>query len=99
MNKFSDFNIASSVLLGDKVKLEDVMNVDIEVHAFKIVASKHPKPGYEKCLHLQIKLNEKDCVLFTSSNVLINMIDKVPADGFPFKAKIVKSGKCLRFTD
>lgn len=99
MNKFSDFNIGSSVLMGDKIKIEDVINLDLEVHTFKIVPSKHSKPGYEKCLHLQIKLNEKDYVLFTSSNVLIDQINKVPDDGFPFRAKIVKSGKCLRFTD
>ena len=98
MNSFSDFKIDTNILMGDKIKMEDILNVNIEVHAFKIVPSKHPKEGVEKCLHIQIKSNEKDSVLFTSSNVLIDQIGKVPKDGFPFSAKVLKSGKCLRFT-
>ena len=98
MNSFSDFNINTNILVGDKIKMEDIINLTIEVHAFKIVPSKHPKEGFEKCLHIQIKTNGKDSILFTSSNVLINQISKVPKDGFPFSAKVVKTGKCLRFT-
>ena len=99
MHKFSDFNIVSNAMIGDKVKVEDIINLPIEVHSFKIVPSKHPKEGFEKCLHIQIKVSDKDCVLFTSSNVLIDQIQKVPKEGFPFQAKIIKSGKSLRFTN
>jgi len=53
MNSFSDFKIDTNILMGDKIKMEDILNVNIEVHAFKIV---------------------------------------------PFSAKVLKSGKCLRFT-
>src|SRR5690554_938963 len=97
MNSFSDFQIKTGILLGDKKKLEEVINLEIEVHDFKIVDSKHPKPGFEKCLHLQIKLSDKDYVLFTSSSVLIQQISKVPDNGMPFKTKIVKSGKSYQF--
>jgi hypothetical protein len=99
MNNFSDFKIDTNVLVGSKINIEEVINSAIEVHSFKIVPSKHSKPGFEKCLHLQIKKDEKDFVLFTSSNVLINQISKVPLDGLPFKAKIVRAGKSLTFTN
>jgi uroporphyrinogen-III synthase len=99
MNSFSDFNIDTNILVGDKVKIQDIINLNIEVHVFKIMPSKHPKDGFEQCLHLQIKLDDKDFVIFTSSNVLIEQIKKVPDDGLPFTAKIIKSGKCLRFTN
>lgn len=99
MNKFSDFNVTTTFLVGDKIKIEDVLNVVIELHAFKIVDSKHPKEGYEKCLHLQIKTDSRERVLFTSSIVLIEQIKQIPKDGFPFKARIVRSGKSYQFTD
>lgn len=99
MRKFSDFGINTGLFSGEKIKVEDVLNLELEVHKFQIKDSKHPKPGFEKCLHLQVKVNGKDRVLFTSSTVLISQINQVPADGFPFQARIVKNGKSYQFTN
>ena len=98
MNKFSDFGISTGMLIGDKMKVEDVLNLDLEVHNFQIKDSKHPKPGFEKCLHLQIRIGGVDRVLFTSSTVLLGQIQKIPKNGLPFSAKIVKNGKSYQFT-
>lgn len=97
MNSFSDFKIKTNLFIGDKITVESILNIEIEIHSFKIVDSKHPKPGFEKCLHLQVNKDSKHHVLFTSSSVLINQINKVPDEGLPFKTKIVKSGKSYQF--
>lgn len=99
MNKFSDFKIKTNLLIGDKIKVEDVINLPIEIHSFKISPSKHSKEVGDNCLYLQIRMHEKDYVLFTGSNVLMEQIKKVPENGFPFLGRIVKSGRCLQFKD
>lgn len=75
-------------LVGDKIKAERVLNKEIIVEKYRIEDSKHFTG--EKCLHLQVLKGEDRHVIFTSSASLIDMIERVPKDKFPFKTTIIK---------
>lgn len=98
MNSFKDFGIkaTSKTFIGDKIKVEKVLNKEIVVHDFKIEDSK-VKAG-TKCLYLQIELANEKRVLWTGSGVLLEMIQQVPKDRFPFKTTIQKDNDRLEFT-
>lgn len=100
MNSFKQFNIKPEVkgLEGEKIKIEKLLNRDITVEAFRIEKSKYPKKGDEECLYLQVEFNKEKRVVFSGSSNLINMIRKVPEDGFPFTTAIAKENDRLEFT-
>jgi hypothetical protein len=66
------------------------------VIAFKIEDSKFENKG--KCLTLQIEYDNSKRIVFTGSVVLMQQIEQVPKDKFPFKATIVKDNQMLQFT-
>ena len=99
--KFSDFNIdtASKAFVGTKLEVDSILNTTIKVHKFKIGPSKFEKQkGNGKCLDLQISIGETKHVVFTGSGVLMEQIQQVPEDGFPFETKIIKENKRLQFS-
>lgn len=81
--------------------MERILNREIVIHAFKIeetkVKSFHER-GSGKCLHLQISYNNEMHVLFTSASGLIEAIQQVPEDKFPFITIIIKENERLKFT-
>lgn len=99
MGQFKDLGIMPEVksFVGDKIKIERILNREIVVHAFKIENSKFEK-GNGKCLHLQIEFSGEKKVVFTGSAVLMNMIGKVPESEFPFSTTIVKTNDHFEFT-
>lgn len=99
MHQFKDFNIKSKLqcFVGDKIKMNKVINREIVVHDFRIEDSKYGNTG-DKCLHLQIEFNETKHVLFTGSKSLIEMIEQVPKSNFPFKTTIIKENDRPEFT-
>ncbi len=103
MNKFTQFNIevTSKSFIGDKIKISKILNREISVHDFRIEDSKieeFKKKGTGKCLHLQVSINGEMYILFTSSNWLIEAIQKVPEKGFPFSTTIIKENERFKFT-
>jgi hypothetical protein len=92
MKQFKDFGITADVkaFVGDKIKIERILNREIIVHEFKIEISKFQEKGNGKCLYLQIEINEIMYVIFTGSGVLMNMLERTPRDSFPFTATIIK---------
>lgn len=93
MNRFADLNIkpaASAVMIGDKIKIERILNKEIIVHSFKIEKSVYEGKGSGKCLYLQIELSGEKRVVFTSSNVLMDMIQQIPENKFPVSTTITK---------
>jgi len=101
MNSFSQFNIAtaSKNFEGDKIKMSKILNREIVVHAFKIEESKVFKDrGSGKCLHLQISFNNEKHIVFTGSSGLIEVIEQVPASGFPFTTTIKEENERYLFT-
>lgn len=98
MNNFSELGIKEKPLkhlVGDKVHINQILNVAISVHDFKIEPSKY-KEGKE-CLHLQIEKSGNKRVVFIGSQNLINQIKEVPIDKFPFETTIKLDGY-LKFT-
>lgn len=101
MNSFSQFNIAtaSKNFEGEKIKMSKILNREIVVHAFKIEDSKVFKErGSGKCLHLQISINNEKHIVFTGSSGLIEVIEQVPATGFPFTTTIKEENERFLFT-
>lgn len=98
MNAFSDFQITISQknFTGDKIKIDRILNCPIVVADYKIEPSKYEGKG--NCLHLQIEHKNNKHVVFTGSKGLMDQIQKVPRDKFPFKATIVKENEMYQFT-
>jgi hypothetical protein len=96
MKSFKDFGIkpATKGLVGDKIKIEKILNRQITVHDFKIEPSKH---NQGECLHMQIQVGEEMRVVFTGSGVLIQEIREVPKEEFPFVTTIVKENDRFEF--
>jgi len=93
MKKFSEFS-DEHILDGDKMKIDDVLNIEI-----KIIDSRLSKSKYidKKCLTIQFELNNEKHVLFTGSEVLINLIEKYKNE-IPFETTIRKINKYYTFT-
>lgn len=91
MHQFKDFGIKaeSKSLEGEKIKITKVFNLPVTVQAFKIETSKFEK-GTGKCLHLQIELDGQQRVVFTGSANLMEQIEQVPMEKFPFQTIIVR---------
>lgn len=99
MNNFSSFNIKPLIrsFEGDKIKVDKILNRSVIVHDFKIEASKYEK-GNGKCLYIQIEVDSTKRLLMSGSSTLMDMIQQVPKDKFPFSTIIVKENERLQFT-
>jgi len=100
MRKFSELNIKrkTKILIGKKIEIDEVFDKEIRVIDYKIVDSIHPKMPGDKCLHMQIELEGKMHVIFTISKCLMEDIQQVAEDEFPFTTTIIKVHKAFRFT-
>lgn len=100
MNKFSDFKVSvdPNPFRGDKVKMERILNRQILLRAFRIEPSNFKEKGCDLRLKLAFTVGTEDHITFTSSLTLMEMIKKVPENGFPFTTTIVKQNERLEFT-
>lgn len=100
LKSFKDLGISTpeQAFEGDKIELMDVINKPITVHKFIIGQSKFTERGNGKLLTLQITINGQKRVIFTGSGVLMDTCQRIPVDGFPFTATIIKDQKRLLFT-
>lgn len=89
MKKFSDF-AKDSILDGDKMRIDDVINKPIIVTNFAIKNSKYPKNKTGRYLTMQIECSDtKKYVVFTGSDVLIDQMEKYGQE-IPFQTVIRK---------
>lgn len=98
MRNFKDFGVKPSLtatFTGDKIKVEKVLNTEITVERCKIEPS---KKNEGKCLTLQIIYREEKRVIFTSAKALIDVVNQLPADAYPFKTTIVKNDERFEFS-
>lgn len=101
MNQFSQFNIKAPErgFEGDKIKISKILNREIVVHRYKIEDSKiFKKSGSDKCLQMEISISGQKHVLFTGSVGLIETIQKIPDNGFPFKTTIIEENDRYLFS-
>ncbi len=71
---------------GLKKKIDEVLNIEILIIAYRLNKSKFSDGDY---LSLQIELGGEKFVVFTGSTVLADQVEKY-ADKMPFLARIVK---------
>lgn len=88
MKQFNELGIQDEKkgLVGDKIKVERVLEKRITVIDFNIVDSKYDG----KCLQMQIEFNEDKRVIFTSAKRLISTMEKVDKSSLPFSTIIKK---------
>jgi hypothetical protein len=96
MKRFSDF-ATENILDGDKIRIDDVFNEEIKVINYSIKESKYGKNSSGKYLMLQIVKNERNYVIFTGSDVLIDQIEKYSHE-MPFLATIRKINRYYSLT-
>lgn len=96
MNSFKDFGIKPTIenFTGDKIKIDKILNQEIIVINFKVVPSKYE--GVR--LDLQIKFKDELRVVWTTAKYLIQTIEQIPKDKFPFNTTIAKVDEHLEFT-
>lgn len=96
MKKFSELNVKQvpTGMVGDKIKVDRILNKKISVHNYKIVDSKFKG----KCLHLQIQIGDNKHVVFTSAKTLQDAMLQIEPQDFPFETTIVKEDERLFFT-
>lgn len=97
MNRFKEFNIKpmSISFIGDKVRINKILNTEITVHDYKIKDSEK-KPG-TKYLTLQISRKDEKEIVFTGSKTLMDMIEQVPKEKFPFTTTIIQEDQMFQF--
>ena len=98
MNNFKDFKITPeiSTFTGDKIKIDRVLNRQIQVLAYKVTKSKYEDSG--DLLTLQIKNSGQKHVIFTTAKILIQLLEKILKDKFPFNTTIVRENEYYEFT-
>lgn len=87
--RFADFAEEQKPLDGEKIKIEQVLNIEIEIIGYRITRSKYEKNKSGNCLQLQMEINGAHRVLFTGSDVLIEQMEKYGSQ-VPFQTTIKK---------
>ena len=95
MKHFSDFAKEPNVMIGDKIKIDNILDKEIEIIGYRINDSKQ-KIG-TKVLTLQINFEGVERILFTGSNVLTEQAEKYK-DEMPFLTIIKKVDKFYTFS-
>jgi hypothetical protein len=97
MKRFKDFNIKSKNdnFSGEKVKINKILDKEIIIENFKINPSKI-RIGTE-FLIIKIIFLEEERIIISGSKNLIQMIQEVKKEDFPFLATITKKGEMLEF--
>jgi hypothetical protein len=100
MNRFSDLGIKPTQkrLVGDKIKIAKILNREILVRDYRLEDSKYGKNRSGKCLYLQIEIDGVKHIVFTGSDVLIDMISQIPKEKFPILTTIIKEGEWFEFS-
>lgn len=93
---WKDFNIqiSANTFSGHKISVNSLLNRRILVHDYKIERSKYKGD----CLHLSFDLDGERRIAFIGGKKLIEGIEQVPKECFPFKTSIVFKGGCLQFS-
>jgi len=98
MKRFADFAQEPPILDGDKMRIDDVLNMEISIIGCRVARSKYTKNKSGMCLTLQfIHPDGKRRVLFTGSDVLIDQIQKYESE-LPFSATIKRVDKFYLLT-
>lgn len=90
MKKFSEFSHELNGLDGEKMRIADVLGVQIILTAYRIIESKIPG---KQALHIQFTLPDGTVrTAFTNSQVLMRQCREYESE-MPFVTTIIKHGK------
>ena len=98
MKHFSEFSTEEKPLEGDKIRIDEALNREMEICAFKIGNSKF-EDSKGKYVTLQVKFtgDNKPRVVFTGSEVIAEQCRKYE-ENIPFITTIKKINKYYTFT-
>ncbi len=98
LKRFSDFAKDHVPLDGAKLKIDDILNKEIQVTAMRIKPSKYNGNGKgSTCLTLQFLMNGERYVAFTGSCVLAEQA-RIYQSEMPFLATVKKIDKYYTLT-
>ncbi len=95
MRDFADFH-KESVLDGEKVGINTILNKNIEVMGFAERNSRYTKSSDGKYIIIQIRHDGNKYVFFTASQILRQQLSDY-RDMLPFRAQIIYNGKYYTF--
>lgn len=95
--RFSDFAVEPRPLAGEKIKIDAILNQEVEILACNFGTTRYSKNKTGKYLTLQIRINDDVRVLFTGSDVLIKQMTKYEPE-LPFLAVIVQINRYYTFS-
>jgi len=96
--RFSDFADEPPLLDGDKIKIDELLNIEILVIGYRVTESKYENSkNSKKCLTIQFELEDKRHIAFTGSSVLHDQIVKYQ-DKIPFWTTIKKVDRYFTFS-
>jgi retron-type reverse transcriptase len=100
MKLFSELGIAvdSAPFSGEKIKINRIVNKEVEVIDFELNESKFQADKCRKCLKLQIRIEGELRVVFTGSNMLIQVIQKMNKTMLPFRVTIIENNGFYQFS-
>lgn len=85
--RFNDFAEETKPFTGDKKRIDDILNQEILIVDFKIKDSK--QRANSSYATIQFRQDNKDFILFTGSNVIIDQLSKYRKN-LPFHTAITK---------
>lgn len=100
MKRFSDFANEQTALEGDKVRLDDVINREIQVMGYRVTRSRFSANKSGNYLTIQFCFlgnGSQPCVVFTGSEVLMDQLERY-AHEIPFVAVIKKINRYYTLT-
>jgi len=98
--RFSDFAAHEGPMEGTKVRIEDVLNIEILLLAYRMKESKYQGTSAPKCLTLQFEYPDRPGekhVIFTGSTVLIDQVTRYE-EKLPFYTTIKKIDRYFTLT-
>lgn len=100
MKKFADLGIVikHDEFIGDKIKIDKIINREIVLCDFKIDESKYKDNNNKKCLTLQIELNGEKKIVFTGSKILLQAVEQVNKEDLPVTCTIITENGMYKFT-
>jgi hypothetical protein len=100
MKLFSELGITvdSAPMTGEKIKINRIVNKEIEVLDYELNESKFNAEKCRKCLKLQIKYEDELRIIFTGACMLIQAIQKISKSMLPFKTTIIETNGFYQFT-
>lgn len=98
MRRFSEFATEDVPFDGQKRRVDEVLNREIVIMGARVTESKFSSEGEsrKKCAMIQFREDEKVCVLFTGSQVLVNQLEKYQEE-IPFMATIKRIDRYYTF--